>query len=165
MSASGSFPEPGYDRIAEAIGVTLDAALVEIEVWQDGRRVEHGIDLVARLLDKAGLIDWNAFTTNSIQRQVWANKQRQGFNTSDVPLEVCLLQGEVAEFFDAWRRHRPDVREELADVAIYVFGLAEMIGVDLHTEITRKMATNADRRYELQNGVPAKVSDNPEVTR
>jgi hypothetical protein len=76
---------------------------------------------------------------HTAQREVWANKLNKGFNVSDVPLEVCLLQGEVAEFFDAWRRRRPeDAAEELADVAIYVLGLAQMIGVDL-------------------DGVPAKV--------
>jgi len=36
---------------------------------------------------------------------------------------ICLLHGEVAEAFDAWRKGREDVGEELADVAIYLLGL------------------------------------------
>ena len=65
------------------------------------------------------------------QRLAWENKKAKGFNTTDVPLEFCLLQGEVAEAFDAWRKSRASVGEELADVAIYLFSLAEMTGVDL----------------------------------
>jgi hypothetical protein len=38
------------------------------------------------------------------QRLTWENKTAKGFNTTDVPLEFCLLQGEVAEAFDAWRK-------------------------------------------------------------
>jgi hypothetical protein len=37
------------------------------------------------------------------QNLAWENKVAKGFNTTDVPLEFCLLQGEVAEAFDAWR--------------------------------------------------------------
>jgi NTP pyrophosphatase (non-canonical NTP hydrolase) len=48
-------------------------------------------------------------------------------------------------------------REELADVAIYLFGLAEMTGIDLYGEIEAKIATNAGRVYQhLPNGVLAK---------
>jgi hypothetical protein len=39
----------------------------------------------------------------------------KGFSTTDVPLEFCLLQGEIAEAFDAWRKGRQDLGEELAD--------------------------------------------------
>ena len=45
----------------------------------------------------------------SAQRLVWENKLVKGFNTTDVPMELCLLQGEVAEAFDAWRHKRPEL--------------------------------------------------------
>ena len=64
----------------------------------------------------------------SAQRLAWGNKVGHGFNITDVPLEFCLLQGEMAEAFDAWRKGRADVAEELADVAIYLLSLAEMLG-------------------------------------
>ena len=91
------------------------------------------------------------------QKRAWANKVARGFNTTDVPLEFCLLQGEIAEAFDAWRKGRGDVGEELADVAIYLLSLAEMTGIDLQDEIEAKMAKNAARVYRrLPNGVLAK---------
>ena len=93
----------------------------------------------------------------SAQKQAWQNKVAKGFNTIDIPLEFCLLQGEIAEAFDAWRKGREDLGEELADVAIYLLGLAEMTGVDLQAEIEAKMAKNAARVYRrLPNGVLAK---------
>jgi hypothetical protein len=93
------------------------------------------------------------------QKLAWQNKVAKGFNTTDVPLEFCLLQGEIAEAFDAWRKGREDVGAELADVAIYLLGLAEMTGIDLQDEIEAKMAKNAERVYQrLPNGVLAKSS-------
>ena len=94
------------------------------------------------------------------QRLAWANKVAKGFNTTDVPLEFCLLQGEIAEAFDAWRQGRDDVGEELADVAIYLLGLAEMTGVDLQDQVEAKLAKNAARTYRrLPNGALAKSPD------
>ncbi|GAB3416856.1 nucleoside triphosphate pyrophosphohydrolase family protein [Flindersiella endophytica] len=82
------------------------------------------------------------------QRTAWANKLAKGFNTTDVPMEFCYLQGEITEAFEAWRHQPPELGEELADVAIYVLSLAEMTGVDLSAEIERKLAKNAARVYE-----------------
>ena len=96
------------------------------------------------------------------QRLAWENKVAKGFNTSDVPLEFMLLQGEIAESFQAWRRAQPDLGEELADVALYVFALAQMNGVDLDSEIEQKIAKNARRRYAPDaRGVPVRMSEVP----
>ncbi len=95
----------------------------------------------------------------SAQKRAWQNRVAKGFNTTDIPLDFCLLQGEIAEAFDAWRKGREDLGEELADVAIYLLSLAEMTGVDLQDEIEAKMAKNAARTYErLPNDVLAKSS-------
>ncbi len=37
----------------------------------------------------------------SEQKQAWQNKVAKGFNTTDVPLELCLLSGEITAAFDA----------------------------------------------------------------
>jgi NTP pyrophosphatase (non-canonical NTP hydrolase) len=87
------------------------------------------------------------------QSLVWENKHRQGFNTTDVPSELCFLQGEISEFFDAWRKGQPGVPEELADVAIYTLALAEMVGIDLGAEVERKIEINSRRKYTRKGGV------------
>jgi 8-oxo-dGTP diphosphatase len=98
----------------------------------------------------------------SAQRLAWGNKVGKGFNTTDVPLEFCLLQGEMAEAFDAWRKDRADVAEELADVAIYLMSLAEMLGIDLQDAVGAKLVKNAARTYEpLPNGTLVKSASPP----
>jgi hypothetical protein len=93
----------------------------------------------------------------SAQKLAWENKLAKGFNTTNVPLEFCLLSGEVAEAFDAWRKGRPDVAEELADSAIFLLGLAEMIGADLQEAVAAKLAKNESRKYrQLPSGVMVK---------
>ncbi|MGH3721248.1 MAG: MazG-like family protein [Pseudonocardiaceae bacterium] len=94
------------------------------------------------------------------QQLAWQNKIAKGFNTSDVPLEFMLLHGEVAESFHAWRRAQPDLGEELADVALYLFALAEMNGVDLDGEVEQKIAKNTRRQYSQDsNGVLFRTSE------
>jgi NTP pyrophosphatase (non-canonical NTP hydrolase) len=93
-----------------------------------------------------------------VQAAAWKNKLDKGFNTTDVPLEFCYLQAEVAEAFDAWRKGRDDLGEELADVALFLVALAEMTGVDLQAEVERKLAKNAGRQYATgANGLPVRV--------
>ena len=47
--------------------------------------------------------------------------------------------------------------EELADIAIFLLSLAEMIGVDLQGAVEAKLAANAARVYRrLPNGVLVK---------
>ena len=98
-----------------------------------------------------------AVDIRSAQHLAWQNKLAKGFNTTDVPLEFCLLNGEVAEAFDAWRKGRPEVSEELADIAIFLLSLAEMVGVDLQDAVEAKLAANQSRVYRrLPNGLLAK---------
>jgi NTP pyrophosphatase (non-canonical NTP hydrolase) len=98
-----------------------------------------------------------AVDIRSAQRRAWQDKLAKGFNTTDVPLEFCLLNGEVAEAFDAWRKNRAEVGEELADIAIFLLSLAEMVAVDLQDAVEAKLAANEARVYQrLPNGVLAK---------
>lgn len=91
------------------------------------------------------------------QRQAWANKVAKGFNTTDVSKEFMLLVEEVGEAHGAWRKEKPDFGEELANVAAFLFGVAEMTGVDLETEIEAKMQKVREREYEeLPNGTLVK---------
>ena len=93
------------------------------------------------------------------QKAIYQNKVDKGFNTSDVNKEFCLLYGEVAEAYDAWRKKKENVGEELADVAIYLLGLSEILGVDLAEEIEKKMRINQSRQYQDVNGVLLKKTE------
>ena len=93
------------------------------------------------------------------QKAAYQNKVEKGFNITDINKEFCLLYGEVAEAYDAWRKQKGDVGEELADVAIYLMGLSEMLGIDLTTEIESKMKINQSREYKNVDGVMKRISD------
>ena len=94
-----------------------------------------------------------------IQKDIWQNKLNKGFNTTDVNKEFCLLYGEVAEAYDAWKKKKDDLNEELADIAIYLMGLSEMLGFDLADEIEKKVAKNEKRVYKNIDGVNVRISD------
>lgn len=91
--------------------------------------------------------DWK-----ELQKRVYQNKLDHNFNVTDVNLEFCYLYGEVGEAHAAWRDEKPDMGEELADIAIYLLGLAEILDVDLEDEVLRKMDINRRRRYEKVDG-------------
>lgn len=94
-----------------------------------------------------------------MQKAVFQNKLDKGFNVKDVNMEFCLLYGEVAEAYEAWRKRKSGVGEELADVAIYLLGLAEILNVDLASEIEHKMAINRERTYEVIGGVLTRTAE------
>lgn len=94
-----------------------------------------------------------------MQKEIWKNKLEKGFNTTNVEKEFCLLYGEVAEAYEAYRKKKDDLNEELADVAIYLMGLSEMLGYDLEEEIRKKVAKNAKRIYKNVDGVKIGVKD------
>ena len=93
------------------------------------------------------------------QKDIWQNKMNKGFNTTDVNKEFCLLYGEVAEAYDAWKKKKEDLNEELADIAIYLMGLSEMLGFDLESEIQKKVEKNEKRVYKNVNGVNVRISN------
>lgn len=94
-----------------------------------------------------------------IQKDIWQNKLNKGFNTTDVNKEFCLLYGEVSEAYDAWKKKKDDLNEELADIAIYLMGLSEMLGFDLADEIEKKVSKNEKRVYKNIDGVNVRISD------
>ena len=90
------------------------------------------------------------------QEEIMANKASKGFNTTDIPLEFMLLTGEVSEAFDAWRKKKSDLGEEIADIMIYLFGLAKMLNVDLENELVAKIEKNRERKYVRKDGILVK---------
>lgn len=95
-----------------------------------------------------------------VQKDIYQNKVNHGFNVTDINKEFCLLYGEVGEAYDAYRKKKDDLGSELADIAIYLLGLSEILGIDLETEIINKMEINRKRIYKNVNGVNIKVEEN-----
>ena len=94
-----------------------------------------------------------------LQKKIYQNKIDKGFNTTDIAKEFCLLYGEVSEAYEAYRKKKPDLNEELADIAIYLLGISEILGFDLEKEIENKVKINEKRVYKTIDGVKIKVSE------
>ena len=90
--------------------------------------------------------------TKKLQKAVMENKKKHGFNTTDIEFELLRLHGEANELFEAWRKNnKKNINEELADIGIFLLGIAEMLGSDLGEDIVNKMKINEKRIYK--NGV------------
>ena len=86
------------------------------------------------------------------------NKKKHGFNTTDIEFELLRLHGEANELFEAWRKNnKKNINEELADVGIFLLGIAEMLDSDLGEDIVNKMKINEKRIYK--NGVKLGPAD------
>lgn len=94
-----------------------------------------------------------------LQKQVYENKVNKGFNTTDVPKEFCYLYGEVGEAYEAYMKKKNDLGEELADVAIYLLGISEILNIDLEKEILHKIKKNKNRVYKKIDGVTIRVKE------
>lgn len=92
-----------------------------------------------------------------VQKEIIQNKINHGFNITDIAKEFCLLYGEVGEAYEAYRKKKADLGSELADVAIYLFGISEILGFDLEKEIQEKMEINKNRVYKKVDGVNVKI--------
>ena len=87
-------------------------------------------------------------TISELQKRAWKNKVEHGFNLDNTEREFCLLTGEVGEAYLAWLRGEDELDLELADILIYLLGIAEMNGVDLEEATLRKMEINEKRKYK-----------------
>lgn len=94
-----------------------------------------------------------------IQKEILQNKINKGFNITDINKEFCLLYGEVSEAYDAYRKNKDDLGEELADIAIYLLGISEILGKDLEEEIINKIEINKNRKYKNVNGTMIKENN------
>lgn len=86
---------------------------------------------------------------DELQKKIYQNKVNKHFNLTNLHQEFCYLYGEVAEAYDAWSKgmDKEDISLELADVAIYTLGLAEMLDISLEDAIQKKIAINEKRVY------------------
>lgn len=96
-------------------------------------------------------------TEQNIQKTIIKARESWGFKSEDPMLLVCGIMSEVGEVASAVRAkyiyNKPDVPEEdksslkheMADVAIYLYALAEKCGVDLDSAIKSKININNNR--------------------
>lgn len=89
----------------------------------------------------------NKIDLKQLQKDAYTNKIEKGFNTTDIALEFCRAHEELSEAFKKYNQDEEGVGEELADVAIFLLGISEILGFDLQDEILKKMEINKNREY------------------
>lgn len=94
-----------------------------------------------------------------MQKDVYQNKIDKGWNVTDINKEFCLTYGEVSEAYEAWRKKKDDVGEELADIVIYILGISEILSLNLEVEILKKVEKNKHREYKIIDGVNTRVKE------
>ncbi len=94
-----------------------------------------------------------------MQKRVYQNKLNKGFNVTDIPKEFCYIYGEVSEAYEAYIKQKPDLGEEIADIAIYLLGLSEILGIDLKAEMEHKIMKNEKREYKIVNGTAIRIKE------
>lgn len=90
-------------------------------------------------------------TLKELQKEILENKRRHGFNTTNIEQEFCYLYGEVAEAYDAYYKEKDTFPEELADIAIFLLGIAEIKNINLQEEIEKKVHKNKSREYKMND--------------
>lgn len=65
----------------------------------------------------------------------------------------------MAEAYEAWRKNKNDVGEEIADVVIYLLGLSEILHINLEDKILKKINKNKHREYKVIDGVNTRVKE------
>lgn len=95
------------------------------------------------------------------QKEIIENKKNHGWEIGNFNQEFCYLYGEIAEAYDAYNKKlsKEELGSELADIAIYLLGISEMLGFSLADEIEKKMETNKHRKYINHNGKVVKIDD------
>ncbi len=83
-----------------------------------------------------------------LQKEVVRNKKEKGFNTTNMAEEFCRAHEELSEAFKKYFERKDGVAEELADVAIFLLGVSELLGYDLEKELVRKIEINKKRKYQ-----------------
>ncbi len=91
-----------------------------------------------------------------LQKEVMKNKIEKGFNTTDVALEFCHAHEELSEAFHKYNKREEGVAEELADVAIFLLGMSEILGFDLEKELVKKIKINKNRKYKKEKSPDGK---------
>lgn len=94
---------------------------------------------------------------SSLQKEIFSNKQRRGFNTTDVGKEIILMIEELGELAKAYKKsnkkpageidNREEIIDAIGDLAVYCLGLCEMLKIDSGETLKKIIENNRDRTH------------------
>lgn len=86
---------------------------------------------------------------SELQKKIKETKEKHGFKTDSVEVDLAYLVEEMGETAAAWRRGQvQEFLEELVDVMIVALGLFEMKGISSWQAVVDKIRLNEKREYK-----------------
>jgi len=92
-----------------------------------------------------------------LQRAIYANKVRRGWNVTDVGKEIVLMVEELGELARAYKNsnklpapeidQREEIVDAIGDLMVYCLGLSEMMGVNAADVLTQIVENNKGRSH------------------
>ena len=83
-----------------------------------------------------------------LQKEIYENKKRRGFNVSDVGKEVVLMVEELGELARAVKnRDKEQMADATGDLMVYCLGLCEILGIDAQHLLERIVENNKTREH------------------
>ncbi len=83
-----------------------------------------------------------------LQKRIFQNKKKKGFNTEDEETELLFIAEELGEAVSASRKGKKrKLAEEAVDIIIYCLGLLSILKIDASKEIEKKVKKNEGRNY------------------
>lgn len=84
----------------------------------------------------------------ALQKEILMNKQRRGFNTTDVGKEIVLMTEELGELAKAFKnKNKDEMADAVGDLMVYCLGLCEILGVDSEELLGRIVENNKSRTH------------------
>jgi NTP pyrophosphatase (non-canonical NTP hydrolase) len=94
---------------------------------------------------------------DQMQKDIFENKKRRGFNTTDVGKEIVLMVEELGELARAYKNsdkkparemsNRDEIIDAVGDMMVYCLGLCGMLGVSAEDVLKRIVEANRTRAH------------------
>jgi NTP pyrophosphatase (non-canonical NTP hydrolase) len=141
--------------VAYEFGLTMEELGEAFTAWREDQ-LSLGEEIADTLIFLTGLAQMTGadLVAGATHRVRFADLAKN----SSIAYAFGLAEERLGQAFSAWRKGSASLSEKLADVLIILERLAEMTGVSLDAEVSRKLAINEQRVYEqLPNGTNVKV--------
>ncbi len=83
------------------------------------------------------------------QKEIFENKVRRNFNTTDIGKEIVLMTEELGEFAKAYKHNdKNEMADAIGDLMVYCLGLCEIMQVNSEEIISKIVENNKTRSHK-----------------
>jgi NTP pyrophosphatase (non-canonical NTP hydrolase) len=83
-----------------------------------------------------------------LQKEIFENKKKRGFNITDSGKEVVLMVEERGELARAVKnQNKEEMTDAVGDLMVYCLGLCEILGIDAQNVLEKIVENNKTREH------------------